>query len=132
MKRLLLLVCLLTCSLAYAQRLPKDAVPSHYTIKFKVDLAAGTFAGDESIQLRLVKASPTITLNSVGLNISDVAVPMAGRKIAGKVEAKAEQEMVTFQFPENLPAGAVELHFTFAAPLRNDLRGLYKTMSARR
>ncbi|HUR36362.1 MAG TPA: hypothetical protein VM009_01000, partial [Terriglobales bacterium] len=131
MKRLILLV-LLCSSLSFAQRLPKDAVPSHYTIKYQVDLAAGTFAGDETIQLKLAKASPTITLNAVGLNITDAYVTAGGKRYAAKVALQPEQEMVMFAFMPAVPAGVAELHLKFAAPLRKDLRGLYLDKSERR
>ncbi len=136
MKHLILIACLFS-SMGFAQRLPKDAVPSHYTIRFQVDIAAGTFAGEEKIQLRLAKASPTITLNSVGLSISDAYVMSGGKKIVAKVTPQPEQEMTVLEFQQNavasnVPAGAAELHLKFSAPLRDDLRGLYRTKSERR
>ncbi len=131
MKRILLIACLLS-AFSVAQRLPKDAVPSHYAIRFQVDLAAGTFAGEETIQLRLAKATPSVTLNSVGLTISNAYVIAGGKKIGAKVTLQPEQEMVVFGFEPALPAGAAELHLRFAAPLRDDLRGLYRTKSERR
>ncbi|MEO5935661.1 MAG: M1 family metallopeptidase, partial [Terriglobales bacterium] len=131
MKRLILFAILLP-SLSFAQRLPKDVVPSHYTIRFQVDIAAGTFAGEETIRLRLAKASPRITLNAVGLDISDAYVMAGGKKLAARVLLQPEPEMVVFEFASSVPAGEAELHLRFKAPLRDDLRGLYRTKSERR
>ncbi|HUS20270.1 MAG TPA: M1 family metallopeptidase [Terriglobales bacterium] len=123
---------LLLSSLCLAQRLPKDAVPSHYTIHFNVDIAAGRFGGEETIALRLAKASGSISLNAVGLTISDAYVTARGKRFAAKVRPQPEQEMVAFDLTPGVPAGAAELHLKFAAPLRDDLRGLYRTRSDRR
>lgn len=87
MKRLIIFAFLLS-SFAFGQRLPKDAVPSHYNIKFQVDLAAGTFAGEERIHLRFPKASKTITVNAVGLTISDAYLTSGGKRWAAKVEPR--------------------------------------------
>src|SRR4051812_16841604 len=119
-------------SFASAQRLPKDVIPSHYAIRFNVDLAAGTFSGEESIQLKLVKASKTITLNSVDLNITEAYVNTGGKKSEAKLTPNVGAEMVSFDFPAEIPAGNAELHLKFAAKLRDDLRGLYITRSSRR
>src|ERR1700693_3343413 len=54
--------CLLTISLASAQRLPEGARPENYKLTFTPDLGKGTFEGDEVIAIRLPKPTSEITL----------------------------------------------------------------------
>ena len=56
------------------QVLPAGAVPVHYELALVPDAAALTFTGKVAITVRLTTASPTITLNAVGLTFDHAAL----------------------------------------------------------
>jgi len=62
--RMMLAVLLLLSSFAKAQRLPDTVVPEHYQLTLTPDLQKKTFQGEETIRIRLQKATPTVTLNA--------------------------------------------------------------------
>ena len=76
MKRIvLMLVTVLMLGLgARAQRLPVNAVPESYDLKFEPDLAGAAFSGDETIHVRLLKPSSSITLNSAEISFTEATI----------------------------------------------------------
>jgi hypothetical protein len=66
MRRILLSIVLtvLCNSLGLAQRLPESAVPENYKVSFAPDFQHDNFAGEETIQLRILKPTSQIVLNS--------------------------------------------------------------------
>jgi hypothetical protein len=56
-------ICVLT-SFCAAQRLPEIAVPESYKLSFAPDLTKNTFAGEETIQVRVLKSTSEIVLNA--------------------------------------------------------------------
>ena len=69
LKNLIFILSLLIPFLAGAQRLPEGAVPQHYNLTFTPDLAKATFAGEETIDVLLLKPVSSITLNAAELEI---------------------------------------------------------------
>jgi puromycin-sensitive aminopeptidase len=121
----LILAFLLLPLSASAQRLPSNAVPSHYEIAVAIDLAAATFTGDETIRVHLQAPSESIVLNAAEIAFNDVSVTAGGRtqKASVKLDESKDQAMLTV--PSRLPAGDATLHITYAGRLNDDLRGLY-------
>src|ERR1700685_1786512 len=96
MKRILAVMTfvVLTLSLASAQRLPEVARPDNYKLTFAPDLEKAKFEGDETITLRLLKATSEITLNAVDIDFHDVTVMSGGATQKATVTAEKEKEMV--------------------------------------
>jgi hypothetical protein len=63
----LILVCLLS-SWAAGQRLPHIAVPENYRLSFAPDFTAENFAGEETIQIRVLQPTSRLVLNAVEIN----------------------------------------------------------------
>jgi aminopeptidase N len=118
---------------AHAQRLPKTAIPEHYTLALTPDLKAATFAGSESIDIVLASPTKTITLNAAELTFSTVtATPATGAPQTAIVSLDPAKEQVTFTFPAELPTGKIKLAITYQGILNNELRGFYLSKTEKR
>jgi aminopeptidase N/puromycin-sensitive aminopeptidase len=126
MKRSITLVLLVAfCSFfASAQRLPDEAVPDHYTIRFDPDLKTAKFTGEETIDIRVLKPTSSITLNSAELAVNG-DVEQGGTKQTVTVAPNEKDEMIVLNFAKRLAAGPAKLHLSFSGDMANKLRGLY-------
>jgi aminopeptidase N len=132
-KLLLWAFVLLSSVLASAQRLPRTATPEHYSLWLDPDLKTGTLTGREEIRLRVSKRTRVIWLNSVGLKIGSVRILVAGeREIQGIAVVDQAREMLEITFPENVPAGTATLKIDYSGRIRDDLKGVYLSKTARR
>src|SRR6266436_6792113 len=98
MKRVLA-VCafaLVVASPALAQRQPAVARPENYKLTFTPDLDKATFAGDETISIRVLQ--PT---------------------------SDKEKEMVTLSVEKPLAGGSATIHIKYNGILNSEMRGLY-------
>jgi len=117
---------------ATAQRLTQSVLPSHYTLTLTPDLKAATFSGIETIDVIVMAANTTITLNSAEIAFQSVSVAAGGKEQAAAVTLDKDNEQATFTFPEALPAGPATLSIHFTGILNNELRGFYLSKTARR
>jgi len=120
-----LAVCLVACCTAFAQRLPGGASPDHYSLTVNVNFPNNNFDGDETINLKLAKATNTITLNALEIDFHDVTVTAGGQTQTAKVSSDEKNETATFTVDKPLPAGAAKLHITYTGHLNDKLRGFY-------
>src|SRR5579863_476683 len=104
--------CVLTMSLASAQRLPDSARPENYKLTFAPDLENAKFEGDETIAIRLLKPSSEITLNAVDIDFHDVTVTSGETTQKARVTPEKEKEMVVLSVDKPLPAGPATVHIT--------------------
>lgn len=115
-----------------AQRLPRTAVPEHYSLWLDPDLKTGALTGREEIRLQVPKQTSVIWLNSVGLKIVSVRVTVGDREVQGIAAVDEAKEMLQITFPENVPAGAATLKIEYSGRIRDDLKGLYLSKTGRR
>ena len=134
MRRLILLFpfLLVVSPLAAATRLPQNVVPDHYSIRIAPDLAAETFAGEETIDLTVKEPVDSITMHASDLALHDVYVDGGGKRLAATVSADAPNETVTLKLAETLPPGKAAVHIAFDGKLGQQLRGLYLSRTAKR
>ena len=127
MKRIFAVVTFLALSfsLVVAQRLPENARPENYKLKFTPDLDQAKFEGDETISLRLLKPSSEVTLNAVDIDFHEVTITSGGATQKAKVTPEKEKEMVVLSVEKPLAAGPVTVHITYSGILNNEMRGLY-------
>src|SRR5258705_2294935 len=116
---------MLLSGMAAAQRLPELAVPENYQISVAPDFDKDNFTGEETIQIRVLKATPEIVLNSVQIDFQDVTVVSAGATQTAKVSFEKQQEMVTLSFDTALQPGPATIHIKYTGILNDELRGLY-------
>ncbi len=116
---------MLLSGMAVAQRLPELAVPENYQVSFAPDFEKDNFAGEETIQIRVLKATPQIVLNSGQIDFQDATVVSAGATQKAKVSFEKQKEMVTLSFDTALQPGPATIHIKYTGILNDELRGLY-------
>ena len=134
MKRILFLamITLFWVSGSPAQRLPDNAIPDSYDLKFEPDLAAATFSGEETIHVRLQKAATSVVLNSAEIEIKEASIASGDFKQAAFFKTDDKSETATITVPGMVPAGPAEIHIRFTGILNDKLRGFYLSQTARR
>jgi aminopeptidase N/puromycin-sensitive aminopeptidase len=127
MKRIfaVLTFTLIVLTMAAAQRLPQGAVPENYKLTFTPDLEKATFEGDETISLRVLKPTSTITLNAVDIAFHDVSITSDGKTQKANVTADKAKEMVVLEVPNSLAVGSATVHISYSGILNSEMRGLY-------
>ena len=130
-------IALIVCTIALAataraQRLPETVLPEHYQITFAPDLKAATFTGDETVQVRVLAETSSITLNAAQIDFGAVTVTAAKKTQDAKVSLDATQQQATLTVAEPIPAGPAQIHLSFTGKLNDQLRGFYLVKTARR
>ena len=98
----LLLSTLFFTGLARAQRLPQTVLPEHYQLTIAPDLQNESFAGDETISVRLTVPVRSITLHAVGIEVQEVAVTAGGETQRAVVASDAQHEMASLTVARQL------------------------------
>jgi aminopeptidase N len=120
-----LTVVLATLTWATAQRLPEVAVPENYKLTFTPDLDKATFAGEETIAIRVLKPTSEITLNAADIDFHDVSIASGGKTQTAKVTPEKDKEMVVLAVEKPLAAGPATIHIAYNGILNSEMRGLY-------
>ena len=109
----------------FGQRIPDLAIPDHYQLTISPDFANENFAGDETIQIRLLKPCASITLNAAEIKFAEVTIASGGESQTAQVTSDEKNEMATFTVPQALAAGPAEIHIRYTGILNGQLRGFY-------
>ena len=127
MKRILAVLFFVSAafSLAVGQRLPEVATPENYKLTFTPNLESGTFEGEETVSIRILRPTSEITLNAVDINFGDVAITSAGSTQKAKVTPEKDKEMAVLKVEKPLPAGPATIHITYTGVLNDEMRGFY-------
>ena len=107
-------------------KLPADAVPRHYALKFKVDPREDRFSGETHILVKLARPADRVFLHAQNLDIAKATVTAERREARCKGFAHPEAGVLEVQFGRTLAAGDIELAFEYTAPFNGKLEGLYK------
>ncbi len=108
-------------------KLPADATPLGYTLKFKVDPREARFSAHVGIRVKLAKATDHVWLHALDLDVAGITVTDASGKIHKATFAQRNPEGVAeVTFDASLPAQEVELAFDYTALFNAKLEGLYK------
>jgi aminopeptidase N len=134
MKRLLVLalMSLGACLCAQGQRLPDTVVPDSYDLAFTPDLTKATFAGSETIHVRLLKPASSVTLNAAELEFQEASITSGGATQPAKFAFAPEKEQATLTVPKEIAGGPAEIRIRFTGILNDKLRGFYLSKSERR
>ena len=120
-----ILLLAVSATTLWAQRLPGGVIPVHYDLTVSPNLSAATFAGEETIRVRLSRASSTIVLHAAEITFGSVRVTAGGKAQTAKVTLDAARQTAAFTVPSPIPAGDAEIAVSYDGILNDDLRGLY-------
>ena len=127
MKRTFLLFAFfsLLTSFVAAQRLPELAVPENYKLSFAPDFQKDNFTGEETIQVRILKATSQIVLNSAEIQFQEATVSSGHTTQRATITLDKAKEMAILAFPTALQPGLATVHIKYVGILNDELRGLY-------
>ncbi len=111
--------------LATAQRLPKLAVPESYTLSFKPDFKSESFAGDETIEIRVLQPTSQIVLNAADIDFSETTISSRGKEQKATVAIDEKAQTSALSVAKALQPGPATLHIRYRGILSHDLRGFY-------
>jgi aminopeptidase N len=108
-----------------AQRLPDVVVPDNYRLTLTPDFNRDDFAGDETIQIRVLRPTFSVVLNSLEIEFHEATVVSGGATQVAKVTIDKQKQMATLMVPKQLNAGPATIHIRYTGILNNQLRGFY-------
>ena len=109
-------------------RLSRHVRPSTIDLHFDLDPDKRTFRGEAGYALHLDRRCRTLELHAFDLRVSAIRLRVGDAVLKGRVEARPETESVVLHFDRLLPADEVRLELGFRGRVRNDLRGLYRSV----
>jgi aminopeptidase N len=126
MRRWLLHFCaLFIACFASAQRLPQTATPENYQLSVAPNFTKDNFSALETIQVRVLKATSQIVLNSADIDLQEATISSAGDTQQASVTLQKEQETATLTVGKPLQPGTAVIKTRFVGILNNELRGFY-------
>ena len=120
-----LAVTLLTALPASAQRLPTIVTPSHYDLKFVVDLGRERFDGTETIRAQVAEPTSKVVLHAFELTLHEVTIGSGAAAQKATVTLDEASQTATLAVARPLAKGATEIHAAFSGVLNTQLRGFY-------
>jgi puromycin-sensitive aminopeptidase len=109
-------------------RLPATVTPERYEIRLTPDLTNWTFAGEETVSLKVREPVREIALNAAELELHSASLRLkGGRALPAGITLDGENEQATFSFSETIEPGACELRIEFSGILNDKLHGFYRS-----
>ena len=106
-------------------RLPRQVVPDHYAMTITPDLAAATFAGEETIDVRVLEPTARIVLHAAEIAFGRVTVEAGGRTQTATVTLDETPQTAALSLGQPLSPGPARLSISYTGILNGQLRGLY-------
>jgi aminopeptidase N len=107
-------------------KLPKDVIPLQYTAHLVPDVANNTFSGSETVEIEVKKATSTIMLNALNMEID--AATLSGKGLADtRLEPMLDKQAQTLSFKLDKPLapGKYTLALKFRGVVNREPRGLF-------
>jgi aminopeptidase N len=115
----------LATSFAAAQRLPELAIPENYKLSFTPNFEKDNFAGEETIQVRVLKPTSQIVLNAAAINFQSASIDSGGAVQKAKVTLSKAGERAILAVATPLAPGPATIQTRYTGILNNELRGFY-------
>ena len=110
-------------------RLPKDVVPSHYTLRFDLDPARDTFTGRADIDITVRRPASTIVLQATELEVASVTLADASgtsRHVVVTPDKEASQWRIGWKSGEPLTPGLWRLGIDYRGKIETRGQGLFR------
>ena len=105
-------------------KLPKDVVPTDYSVRIVPDIDKLTFAGTETVKLNVRHRVRQLVLNVLELKIE--AAFMDGKELPGSViKTDTKNELLTLALPSGLATGEHTLTLGFTGKINEQGQGLF-------
>ncbi len=105
-------------------KLPKDVVPTDYSVRIVPDIDKLTFAGTETVKLNVRRRVRQLVLNALELKIE--AASIDGKELPGSViKTDAKNELLTLALPSGLATGEHTLTLRFTGKINEQGQGLF-------
>ena len=103
-------------------QLPRNVRPLHYSISAVPDAASLRFTGSVLIDVEILDATDTITLNAAELDFARVTID-GGRE--ARVVTDADAQTATFRFADRLAPGRHRLAIDYSGKINTQAAGLF-------
>src|SRR5438046_165078 len=105
-------------------KLPKEVVPTEYSIRIVPDIDKLIFTGTETVKLSVHSPVHQLVLNALELKVIEASIDgKALQQSAIKIDEKAE--LLTLELPSELSAGDHTLALTFSGKINQQGQGLF-------
>jgi aminopeptidase N len=108
--------------------LPDDVVPDAYRIAIVPHIAEKTFDGTVEIDVRVLRRTDRIVLDSADLSLSSVAID--AEAAAPRIALDAQRQRATFTFAHPLAPGRHTLRIAYAGKVNDQAAGLFQLQYA--
>jgi len=105
-------------------KLPKDVVPTDYSVRIVPDIDKLTFAGTETVKLNVRRRVRQLVLNALELKIE--AASLDGRELPDSaIKTDTKNELLKLALPSELPIGEHTLTLRFTGKVNEQGQGLF-------
>jgi aminopeptidase N len=105
-------------------KLPKEVVPTDYSVRIVPDIDKLTFTGTETVKLNVRSAVRQLVLNALELKIE--AASLDDKELpASAIKIDTKSELLTLALPSELPTGEHTLTLRFAGKINEQGQGLF-------
>ena len=108
-------------------KLPKDAVPAHYSLRLVPDLSRDRFEGRVEIEIDVAKPVRTLTLNAANLTFASAVLVTGNAQATLAPSIDAGRETVTLSPVAGvIEAGRHRLRIDYSGPIGKHSQGLFQ------
>ncbi len=105
-------------------KLPKEVVPTDYSIRIIPNIDEFTFTGTETVKLKVRSPVHQLVLNALELEIKDASFDGKGLPKSA-IRIDKEKELLTLALPSELPPGDHTLALNFSGKINQQGQGLF-------
>jgi len=106
--------------------LPETVIPRHYSLDLTIDPRQERFSGVTDIDVDITRATATIWLHGLGLEVVQATVEINGRSIPARYsEVEPVTGVARLELESPVAEGRARLHFAHSAAYREGAEGLF-------
>jgi Peptidase M1 N-terminal domain len=106
-------------SLAAAQRLPELAIPENYKLSFTPNFEKDNFAGEETIQVRVLQPTSQIVVNAAAISFQNATISSGGAVQKAKITVDKAGETAILGVAAPLSPGPAAIQIRYTGILNN-------------